>query len=450
MILLAREKLNRKTVINAFLALLFVCLILMRDVFGVSINSNVFIALPVVFFIINDINLLIAAMVFLIPLCPGIPYVTVYLIGIMVIFIKEYKDMRFSPLLLVCVLLLFILEAFLGFNIKAELNLTEIIRLFGIIFLSFLVLPSYRGNENDYALILKSFLWGFFVMVVAIISQYLSVYSLSDFLSLGIRVGNVASFFKLDPGLRISNNQNVLGILCSTAIYVSLILFYKKTTSKRYIIFIPIAMLFGLLTQSRNFIFSAILILLYYMLVLLFSKTQNAKRFLSSFLLIVILLFGIFFIVTSYFPQYIENLTNRFEVDDLTGGRAVLLELYNEFMRDNPLYITFGAGLVGYSQVSGIDKSTHNGFQQVFVSWGIVGCFIVAVLMYQLYKTASMAQKFNALRLLPFLIYIFSMQFTQWFSNGTIVLLNIVWFYSVRYLAEGQMKNDSELREAII
>jgi len=434
---------NIKKVINALIVLLFVGLILARDVFGVTVNSYVFVALPVVFFASNDENKAVAAMMFLIPSYSGVQYVIVYMAGIFILLLKDVTAFQIRPVPVLCAMLIILIELFAAFNASVVLNLTEIFRFFGIFLFSFVFIPSYNKNP-DYTLMLKAFLWGTLFMTVNIIWQYVYVYGVSDFFTLGIRVGNVSRHFYLAPGLRVSNDPNLLGIITTAAISSALILNFRKSGSGLYLLLIPVFLVFGFLTQSRTFLLSVAIMFAYYMFASLFKDTEgNAKRTVSTFIITAALLVATFTLIQAYFPQYIENLTSRLEAEDITGGRTNIFLSYTEFIRDNPRYIPFGAGMHGYRQVSGL-RSIHSGFQEVFVSWGIVGGLLVAVMMISLYKSASMDKKFEPIRLLPIIMYIIPMQSIQWFSSGGMMLLNMIWISSVSYISS-YPKIDNEL-----
>jgi len=411
----------------------------MRDVFGTPVNSYLLVALSAIFFIINDVNLTIAAMVFLIPLYNGVQYVIIYSIGIAILTFKNVKDYSFKPILLVCAVSILLIEIFTGFSIHITLDITEMFRSFIIFILTFVFLPSYK-KDLDYTLILKAFVLGTLSMVIIIMWQYLRVYDVYDFLDLSIRIGDVERHFHLGTGLRVSNDPNMLGIITSTAICTALVLNYRQSASKLYLWFIPFFLLFGLFTQSRTFIFSVVILFVYYVFAsFLKSSAKNAKKAVSSLFIAVVLLVGTFFLVNALLPQYIINLATRFEADDITNGRTLIFQSYNDFLRDNPRYIPFGAGLNYHKLISGL-PSVHNGFQQVLVSWGIAGCFIITIVMVTLYKAASLSSKFELMRLLPLIMYIFPMQSIQWFSSGGIVLLNIIWYYSIKFLVTEQSK----------
>jgi len=288
-------------------------------------------------------------------------------------------------------------------------------------------------------------------MVIIIMGQYLREYNLNDFLSLAIRVGNVERHFNLRPGLRVSNDPNLLGIITSFAICTALILNYRQAVSKHYLWFIPVFLLFGFFTQSRTFIFSVLILFAYYIFASFFKGSiKNIKKAVSSLLITIILLVGMFLLINTLFPQYISNLTNRFEVDDITGGRTMIFQMYNDFLRDNPRYIPFGSGLNYHRQITQL-QAVHNGFQQVLISWGIVGCLIIVIMMISLYKNASLSRKFEPVYLLPIIMYLFPMQALQWFSSAGIILINIMWYYAVRFLATEQSQNpDNKVSEVVL
>ncbi|MCL2426028.1 MAG: hypothetical protein FWD05_06795 [Oscillospiraceae bacterium] len=429
-----RCKIHAKNILNIGLIIAFLVLILARDVFGVSVNSLAFLIVATLFFILKDNNttIIISAMVFMIPIYTGIPYVDISIIAMLIILYKNGWRMKINVFTILCLLLIFIIEISSVFASNINFNIPIFLRLIGALLFVFAFIPSFTlSHKLDRVLILKAFLWGMLFMIVTILWQYLREYGLYEFLNLGVRIGNVGLHFDMEAGLRVSNNPNILGITCSAAIYVIVILKEKKVASWWYLLFFPIIVMFGLMTQSRAFVFAFVLIMAYFLITS--SKNKGAK----SFFVAVFFLIATYYVFTAFFPDYFDNIIARWEVDDITGGRSTIMTAYSQFMRGNPRFIPFGAGLQGHrQQVGGPSSAVHNGFQQVYVSWGIVGVLVVVVLMYSTYKTAAISiKKRDILHIFPLFMYFFSLQTIQWFSNMGMILLNVIWFLTMGLFA---------------
>ena len=71
----------------------------------------------------------------------------------------------------------------------------------------------------------------------------------------------------------------------------------------------------------------------------------------------------------------------RFGEADLLNGRDTLLSFYFKHIFSSPLYLLFGLGLQDFQEklskiYGGYTQVCHNGFQEVWVVWGIVGVFL--------------------------------------------------------------------------
>ena len=74
---------------------------------------------------------------------------------------------------------------------------------------------------------------------------------------------------------------------------------------------------------------------------------------------------------------------DRFTGDNIeTGGqRTTLFQDYNNYLIDHPINLLFGTSIQLYKEVTQLYHSTHNGLQQIWLSYGIVG-FIIMMYAY--------------------------------------------------------------------
>lgn len=418
-----------------FLMCIFNIALFIRDVNDIPIPRIFFILVTALIFCATDFKYIIAFVSFLFPSSAGLPFFEILALAMVFGVPKIRSSIRINTWLLVCALLILMRETYAFFSLAFVSMPILALNYYLLFFFPCVFIPSCY-KKIDYPLVLKAYLLGTFFMATNIFFQYVSVYGLADFLELGVRIGDTRTALGYGAaGLRVSNNQNVLGVLCSTALYVFLILNYKKLLPAYYAFLIPFIIGFGLLTQSRAFMLALVVIFAYYIVAVILENKKNNIRSISSIAVPIataVLCFVAFF---HFLPQFADNLMGRLETDDITGGRGDIINYFNSFLLNNPRFLFFGAGgIQGYRQYAGTTFGAHNGLQQVLLTWGVAGLSVVGVIMYHLYKAAVAGSKLEFLGFLPIFMYFWNLMTFQWFSSATMLLLNMIWFCTIKVL----------------
>lgn len=429
------QALNLRERYSVVLFALFVVAVFFRDVSGLPVPSVFLTALAFLLFFANDFKYIGAFLAFVLPSSAGIPNLAIFSLVMIFGVLKISKSIRVNTWVLVCVILIAMRELFAAFNPAFAFQQRIFVNFFVLFFLIYLFIPSCY-KKLDFSLMLKAYLWGVLFMAANIFFQFVAVYGLREFLDLGVRIGNTQTHFDFGgTGHRVSNDQNLLGVFCSTALYVFLIMNHKKLLPWYYALLLPPIIGFGLLTQSRGFLFSVATIFAYYILAVILEQRRSAVKSSSAIIIPIVTAILCFVAFFHFLPQYGDNLIERLERDDVTGGRADIMASFNRFLLGNPLYLFRGAGgIQGYRTLAGVTYSVHNGFQEILLTWGFLGFVIVAVLMYNLYRIAKSGRKLDFLGFLPLIMYFFDLVTAQWFSSTGMLFLNLIWFSTTKML----------------
>lgn len=209
------------------------------------------------------------------------------------------------------------------------------------------------------------------VVLIAIIS-----YSFIDIFSGAYRIGGDVDSELTTGYTRM--NANTLAYFVITAI--SLLLYTKEIFKNKIIkiLFLILLTIIGILSTSRTFILLFALLVIFKV-----SLSNNIKERISVILIGLTLIVSGYLIFPTYIESFTERYTKRFEEDGLktAGGRSTLFQDYNDFLLDNPERLIYGTGVVHYKEVCKQRNSIHNGTQQIYVCYGIIGIIIYLVVI---------------------------------------------------------------------
>jgi O-antigen ligase len=227
----------------------------------------------------------------------------------------------------------------------------------------------------------------------------------------------------------LSNNQNNIAYYCVLALSCMLILIYKYKANKiAYYFLLSIPVIFGLLTVSRSFILVAAFILILYMAFMIKKSKKNIFHLIYIF---AFLLLGYFLALTKY-PDLFQNIFNRFQSQDVLGGRGELFAVYNHYLFSHLDAFLVGTGLFPMVSTINAGNVPHNGFQQVFVAYGIIGLCAFLFLLYLILKNAINKQKIDLVFYLPFIAMIVFIQTLQLLDPYELMMPIIIAFCSIR------------------
>lgn len=143
-----------------------------------------------------------------------------------------------------------------------------------------------------------------------------------------------------------------------------------------YFFLIIIAVLSGLLSQSRTWV---IVLGISLILIMLLSNFKQKLTIMFAFTLILLI---VLYFSGDLMDVILSGLKVRFETEDIgtAGGRTDIFTRYNRFMMDNPRYIFTGTGTLNYREVANVANSCHNATQQLFVCYGLFGIILYSVI----------------------------------------------------------------------
>ena len=218
--------------------------------------------------------------------------------------------------------------------------------------------------------------------------------------------------------------------------FVAISLLLKKYMKNRRRIDLILAValtMAGLVSISRTFIIVTAIAWLFFFCV---QRKSRVKILIISIVMIAIVVF----VVSILFPDlvnwiieyYIER--RQTESNDMMGGRINILITNFEQM-----FTSFRGLVFGYSELytaTGIFKACHNGIEEIFVSWGIMGVGVVFYWFVALYRKCVFLKK-NVLAFhLPvvcFGIYIQTLQLFTMHNYLLFIVVNIYCYWPKEY-----------------
>lgn len=218
-------------------------------------------------------------------------------------------------------------------------------------------------------------------------------------------------------------NPNAMGFICNMSIVSLAILIVRREYNIADIIMLCLCVLIGFFTLSRTFVVCMFFIAICFVLV---SPGSSRTRFLRLFLLLT-LSFIILWIITMYLPSIMEAFMVRMDEKDLSNGRDFLWTFYNKHIFSSFEYCVFGIGLQNFggtiAKLYGPHINVcHNGFQEVWLLWGVVGVLLFIWLFIALLKESkrwSGRRPFFAL--VPFFCLLLSSMAGQFLSSNHMI-----------------------------
>lgn len=398
-------------------------LVLIRDVGGIGMSRYLFIVIATLACMLSDKYGIYCIVAFIAPLSVGVPYTYISAIALVILLFKENFRLRIQPTGLLCMLAILFLELISAF--RGMFSFVDYLRFTGIFLLAFLrMVDSDTGYRNEK--MLNYYLFGFFVAVASIIGQMLNYNSLSDFLNLGIRLGDTRQALNVTrEGMLVSYNPNGLGVLCLQGALLSLLQW--KNRRKWYLIAFVGATLSGIMTQSRTFL------LVYLIAIFLYAvfSCRTVKTAIRSLFSLIIGGICIFAMASRFIQKYIMNFSQRFQDADLTNGRIQFMQDYFREMIQHLDRLFIGVGLQNYQEKYGVWFSAHNATQEVMITWGLLGLLTVLLLFYCIFRNAHRQNpKALLVQYVPIIATLIYLQTGQGFFD-TASMLRMMVMYSV-------------------
>ncbi len=188
-------------------------------------------------------------------------------------------------------------------------------------------------------------------------------------------------------------NPNGLGFMCNLSVIGLLILLLMRKANLFDTCLIIASITFGMFTLSRSFLLCLAFILLGFIFL---SPIASKQRLKYTLILLGVVPLALWLIV-SISPDVFTNFSARFQVDDVTNGRSTLLAFYTDHIFSSAQYCFYGIGVQNFGEkimaIYGHNAVVcHNGFQEIWVAWGLPG---VLMFLYFLYSIIQESHRWN-------------------------------------------------------
>lgn len=262
-----------------------------------------------------------------------------------------------------------------------------------------------------------------------IINFYTLSFIYSSILGYIAIINNIKTVFPVELGY-VWNNGNItlrfVGLIGETNAYAQIsivlisiniinMLLSKDIKEKlRYMIYIVTMIVFSLLTYSKMFIISIIILMFLfagvYIKESLINNNQLKKVLFSLPIILFMFIMIAFYIKNNIDSDIISNYIVRFSKKDLSTGRFDVYKYFFTLLSENSIYLLFGIGFYKYDIPWGynegvIGKHAHNIFLEGVVLGGIIG-FVILVLLLLVKVINSKKYNLNNLLYIPIVIFL--------------------------------------------
>lgn len=387
----------------------------------------------VVFFVsamLCDRNELFALIVCCIPLSVGFQYKFGILICMAVYFVKFYKDFEFKLPIIFSFGFLIAWEG-LHVVINNESLYFYLRDLFGLILCAFVVLTSLK--YIDYPFIVRVFVLATIGILLIMLFEQLDQHSFNfkEIFLKGFRFGVNK---QASQEYALAFNPNMLGFICNFGIAGLMQLILTKKFKVIDFLCLIILIFFGVMTQSRAFLLCFSLLVAIFLVA---GKTSIKRKLIRCGVALVALALVVL-LVFIVMPTVVENFIKRFQVEDISNHRIELLIYYTKQIFSSFKNAMFGIGLqnIGQKLLSAykeVEYVTHNGLQQIVIAWGLPGLVMFSVFMFCVIRSALKRVKFSLVNFMPMILIFVDIQFDQFLSEGTTVIMLAASIISINY-----------------
>ncbi len=162
----------------------------------------------------------------------------------------------------------------------------------------------------------------------------------------------------------------------------------KRKYSFKLIAAISLILIFGLLTQSRSFVLTVLLCLLFFFI---YSwKSRRIRKILRYVaLLLIILVFAIIIFPEGLLGRIFYGVWVRIiqpRSGDISNSRFDLWRLYLDYLKANIKQLLFGMDVTTKQFADQFFSAAHNGLIEVIISWGVFGALLILSMFASAYR----------------------------------------------------------------
>jgi hypothetical protein len=393
-------------IFTAFYFLVMLSLIIIRDGFYISINKYLFVAISVFILIFLRKEYIIYSFAFILPFSMALPTNWVMLVFFIILFVKNKCRLNLAQI--VFPVTFGIIEFLLVIKAEGFSNTNDLFKAFQyfsfLLFACYLLLDKHlviNKKKLSLYLIAGTLLMCFITFFIQLnmmqqLVEYRPDYKLIDILlDPYIRLENVTLFNEwitmmaespiivfpeTDMSIGDDPNNMAFYLLIAAAFLLYITTKEKKNYITTLVLLVAIGA-FGIYTKSRSFYIAFPVILITWYVIALISKRLKITSLLwvGGTLLICFL---VLLILNQYFDVF-KSIFGRFininESDQETGRFALIIK-YLTSMFSNWFTALFGTGVICMQTVLHQDVSSHTAIIQIFVSYGIIGSSLFAVM----------------------------------------------------------------------
>ena len=174
----------------------------------------------------------------------------------------------------------------------------------------------------------------------------------------------------------LQGNPNYYTLDVTIALAAIVVLLYNNRNTKIHTIFLVILSVFGLMSVSKSFLITWILLILCWLFI---SIKQGVRKTIKFLIVAMIGAMVVYFFAYEYINSYIYRLIGDGSgtIEDITTGRSEIWTGYISEILNNMKILFFGNGLNTMSEEIGI--RTHNTYLELLFSLGIIGAMVLLI-----------------------------------------------------------------------
>ncbi len=421
---------------------LFFALIVARDILDANVHFLILTGVLACAMFFSSYENAVAFFCMIIPMTNGLKAAAIYPVAVMILLVRRKN--AFSPLQFIFPLV-FIAYEYLLSHTDPKVEYYHLVY-FSAAILLFAYFMFDRQSGIDYKKALSGYIVGtaFFAAIILILS--LKSYTILDFFRTTARFGDLPGYAADRDIMR--DNQNNVAYFCLTAVacYIPLL---HSSMKWIYKIFMALPTLFcffcGLLTISRAFVLIFAVVAAYYVLIHLRFDRK------SFFVLCgVALVAFVGFSLLERYPFVAQRFFDRFGESNVTidDGRMQIIRLYNEFMWENDGRFFFGTGALAVESVTGIRSALHNGTQQIFVSYGLIGFILFVFPLVSAFISVNRPKIAPLVYFVPLLAVLGFTQTIQFIAPSVLMLPMCLAVFALKLGQEERMMRNREVHRS--
>ena len=407
-------RINKRILYYTMFAILLF-LLSVRYSFQIDISRTLLTVIVIAMAVLGDRNEVIAISMGCIPLHNAIDFFVTMLACVLILVIKDPQKVKVGfPLPFIGSAIAWeFLHCFAFECVPIELAASLVPLLFIGIYLCMDL------NDIDYALVVRTMAFISFYMCFLHILNYI-VRADGNLVKAFVNLRRLGSISSEESLFGTKINPNALGVINILGM-VSLLQLRFVGKNKKIDLFLFFGLLiFGVLTSSRTFFVCLLLMILLYIMA---QKGDMFKKLQSIFMLMVL---GVsaWGVLNWLFPSVLEFYFGRFQVGDITTGRAQLMIQYHDFIVNHLWVLAFGIGSANLSDKAVetheiANNAPHNSIQEIVLAWGIPGLVMITLLIFIMYiESKKYGKKKILLNFIPLIIILTKSMAGQLLTSG--------------------------------